>query len=228
VSQAPRVLAIDGPAASGKSSTARAVAERLAWNHLDSGALYRFATWVALRDALHRGEEIAAHAAAEEVALAPDGASLRLRVAGESVDHQIRTPEVTARVSEVSAYPGVRAWANRILRGAVEQGHGIVLDGRDIGTVVFPDAPLKVFLTASPEARALRRLLQVGAAVDPVALAAEAARLEERDRLDAAREVAPLRRAEDAQLLDTTTLTFAEQVDRIVSWAGEKGLIRRS
>ncbi len=222
---APRVVAIDGPAASGKSSTARAVAERLGWVHLDSGALYRVATWIAQREGLRDGTAIATRAGQLGVTLSPDDTALRVEVGGRPVAAAIRSPEVTAGVSEVAALPAVRDWVNHLLREAVAQGGGTVLDGRDIGTAVFPDAPLKVFLTASPEARAARRLLQVGAAVTAAEVAAEAARLAERDRLDAARAVAPLRQAGDAEVLDTTALAFAEQVERIVAWARAKGLM---
>jgi cytidylate kinase len=134
----------------------------------------------------------------------------------------LRTAAVNARVSAVSALPEVRAWVNQRLREAVSVpgvGPVVVLDGRDIGSIVFPDAPLKVFLTASPEARAERRLRQQGAAPTPERIARVAGELAERDRQDRVREVAPLRQAEDAVLLDTTSLGFEEQVRAIVALA---------
>ena len=225
------VIAIDGPSASGKSSTARAVAEALGFSHLDSGALYRGVTLVALREAARRGLE---HADALSVLdpetilraaedrgfmLQPDGAGFTAYLEGEPVDGQIRGAEVTARVSAVSAVPVVREWVNTRLRATVRAGRDVVVDGRDIGTVVFPDADLKVFLTASPEARAGRRITQRGMPLEPARLEAEAAALAARDHADSTRVVAPLRAAEDAILLDTTALTLAEQVARIVALA---------
>lgn len=218
------VVAIDGPAASGKSSTARAVAEQLGLLHVDSGALYRTATWLAVRQGL--AEPAAIVAALEEagITLAPQGAGLEVRLGGVTVEPAIRADAVTARVSEVAAMPAVRAWVDRQLRAAIRRAGGGVMDGRDIGTVVFPDARLKVFLTATPGARAERRLRQVDRGGDPAEVAAEAKRLAERDRLDAGRAVAPLRQAPDARVLDTTGLGFAEQVAQIVAWAREAGL----
>ncbi|HET9134065.1 MAG TPA: (d)CMP kinase [Gemmatimonadales bacterium] len=218
-----RLLAIDGPAASGKSSTAAAVARALGWIHIDSGALYRVVTWFAVVRQLHAPEAILAAAEAGEVTLVRDGTTLEVRVRGREVESAIRSEAVTARVSEVAAIPAVRDWVNRRLRAAVREWGGGVMDGRDIGTAVFPDAPLKVFLTATPEARARRRLRQGGVEGDPAEVAAEAARLAERDRLDAGRAVAPLRQAPDARLLDTTDMAFEEQVAAILAWAGEAG-----
>ncbi len=212
------VIAIDGPAASGKSSTARAVAEQLGLAHLDSGALYRVAAWLAAR---HRVEADALPALLDRHSLVMTrcGAAVELRLDGAPVEPAIRSAAVTERVSQVAAVPAVRAWVDRQLRQAVSQWGGAVMDGRDIGTVVFPDAVLKVFLTASPEARARRRLTQADRTTDVGALAAEAARLSERDRRDAGRALAPLRQAPDALLLDTTGLSFAEQVEWIVARA---------
>jgi cytidylate kinase len=219
-----RLIAIDGPAASGKSSTAAAVAHSLGWIHVDSGALYRTLTWLAVVQQLDEPAAIIAAADAAKVTLVRDGTTLEVRLAGREVESAIRSEAVTARVSEVAAIPAVRDWVNHRLRAAVREWGGGVMDGRDIGTAVFPDAPLKVFLTATPEARARRRLRQGGVEGDPAAIAAEAARLAERDRLDAGRAVAPLRRAEDAKLLDTTEMTFEDQVAVILGWAGEGGL----
>ena len=135
------------------------------------------------------------------------------------MDEVIRLPEVTRRVSEVSADPQVREWVNAHLRELVRVGRDVVVDGRDIGTIVFPEANLKVFLTASPEVRARRRVMQRGEGNSEAQVAREAALLAARDQADSRRAVAPLRQAEDARLLDTSTLTFDEQVERIVDWA---------
>lgn len=228
------VIAIDGPSASGKSSTARAVAEALGFHHLDSGSLYRGVTLVALRELRRRPEEppvepgmaspldrIPAEQvlrAAEErgLMLVPDGNGFAAYLEGGPVDAAIRSAEVTRHVSAVSAAPVVREWVNSRLREMVRAGRSVVVDGRDIGTVVFPDAQLKVFLTASPEARAGRRVGQRGETPDEASLAREAATLAARDHADSTRAVAPLRAADDAVLLDTTRLGFHDQVARIV------------
>jgi cytidylate kinase len=243
-----RVIAIDGPAASGKSSTAAAVARRLGWAHLDSGALYRALTLAAL-DNLEPapGGADAPWSAAELLGLAEDlpvrlvlvGEVFRPEVAGVAVEDAIRSERVTRRVSALAAIPAVRHWVNVQQReAALGHSEGVVVDGRDIGTVVFPDAPLKVFLTASPEERARRRLAQRGgaaagggvgagvrvgdAAIDQAELAREAAALAARDQADATRPVAPLRAAADAVLLDTTRLSLDEQVARVVALARER------
>jgi cytidylate kinase len=225
------VVAIDGPAASGKSSTARAVAEALRFAHLDSGSLYRGVTLVGIRETARRGrsnddplEIVGAEAilrAAEDrgLMLQPDGAGFAAYLEGEPVDAEIRGAEVTARVSAVSAVPVVREWINSRLRAMVRAGRDVVVDGRDIGTVVFPDAELKIFLTASPEARAGRRLTQRGGAVDAGGVEAETAALAARDAADSTRAVAPLVAAPDAVPLDTTAMTFSDQVRFIVELA---------
>jgi CMP/dCMP kinase len=231
------VVAIDGPSASGKSSTARAVAERLGFHHLDSGSLYRGVTLVALRELRRRDpeggepgersdplEQIAPEQvlrAAEErgLMLVPDGHGFAAYLEGGPVDAAIRSADVTRSVSAVSAAPVIREWVNSRLREMVRAGRSVVVDGRDIGTVVFPEAQLKVFLTASPETRAGRRVGQRGETADAAALAREAATLAARDHADSTRAVAPLRPAEDAVLLDSTALSFEQQVDRIVGLA---------
>jgi cytidylate kinase len=215
------VVAIDGPAGSGKSSTARAVASRLGFAHLDSGALYRAFTLAALDAELPLdGPRIAALAPERPIRLVLGPNGFFPEVAGADVSDAVRRQDVTGRVSAVSALPAVRDVANRLLREAAAlHPRGVVADGRDIGTVVFPDARLKVFLTASPVERARRRLLQEGRDVTADSLATESARLEARDRADASRAVAPLRQAPDAVPLDTTGLTLEEQVEAIVALA---------
>ncbi|HEX6104065.1 MAG TPA: (d)CMP kinase [Gemmatimonadales bacterium] len=225
------VIALDGPSASGKSSTARAVAEALGFAHLDSGSLYRGVTLVALREAERRGisdkallagldpETILRAAEDRGLMLQPDGAGFAAYLEGVPVDAEIRGPEVTAHVSAVSAIPVIREWINTRLRAMVRTGRDVVVDGRDIGTVVFPDADLKIFLTASPEARAGRRIHQRGLAADRDRLDAEAAALAARDHADSTRAVAPLQAAPDAVPLDTTTMSFPDQVAFIVELA---------
>ena len=223
------VIAIDGPSASGKSSTARAVAEALGFAHLDSGALYRGVTLVALREAARRGtrdplglDPDAILRAAEDrgLMLHPDGPGFAAYLDGEPVDDALRDAEVTRHVSAVSAVPVVREWINAYLRELVRAGRDVVVDGRDIGTVVFPDADLKVFLTAAPETRAGRRLSQRGQrAVDTDDLTRETELLARRDHADSTRDVAPLRRAPDALELDTTGMSFTEAVDWILARA---------
>ena len=228
-----RVIAIDGPAASGKSSTAALVARRLGWAHLDSGALYRAITLGVLDNLGETGKGKGETWGAQQiVALAEDlpvrlvlvGDMFRPEVAGVDVAQAIRSERVTRRVSEIAAIPEVRHWVNVQQREAVE-GHarGVVVDGRDIGTVVFPDAPLKVFLTASPEERARRRLAERGGGGSGAAdLRREAEVLAARDRADSTRAVAPLQAAADAAVLDTTRLSLEQQVQAVVALARER------
>lgn len=215
------VIAIDGPAGSGKSSTAQAVAQELGLPHVESGALYRAITLAMLDTGTPpNGQRLVAQARSLPVRLVLTSDGFRAEVAGADVSEAIRSDRVSARVSEVSAIPEVREWATEEVRAAVAgYARGAVLDGRDIGTVVFPDAILKVFIVARPEVRARRRLLQDGKAVDEDEIARQAAELERRDRIDSTRAVAPLRRAPDAVGLDTSDLSFDAQVQRIVTWA---------
>ena len=227
-----RVIAIDGPAASGKSSTAGLVAQRLGWAHLDSGALYRALT-LATIDNLGEGgrrqgeqwpvQQILDVAERLPVRLVLAGTSFRPEVAGVDVEEAIRGDRVTRFVSVVAAMPEVRTWVNTLQRRSVEgvQG-GVVVDGRDIGTVVFPEAPLKVFLTATPDARARRRLFQRGQPVDLELVRRESDALAARDSADSNRRFAPLKAAPDAVLLDTTALTLEEQVAQVVELARQR------
>jgi len=217
-----RVIAIDGPAASGKSSTAALVAKGLGWAHLDSGALYRALTLAAL-DNLGEGwsgQGIVALAEELPVRLVLVGDEFRPEVAGVDVEDAIRSERVTRHVSAVAAIPAVRAWVNAQQReAAAHHPSGVVVDGRDIGTVVFPDAPLKVFLTATPDERARRRLSQRGRVIGPGEVQRESQALAARDEADTTRPVAPLKPAPDAVLLDSTALTLAEQVRQVVELA---------
>ena len=228
----PRVIAIDGPAASGKSSTASLVARRLGWAHLDSGALYRAITLAVLDNLAEQGARSGSPWSAQQIVALAEDLPVRLvlvddvfrpEVAGVDVAQAIRSERVTQRVSEVAAIPEVRHWVNVEQRAAVQaHARGVVVDGRDIGTVVFPDAPLKVFLTASPEERARRRLAERGAGGGGgggANLRREAEVLEARDRADSTRAVAPLQAAADAVVLDTTRLSLEQQVQAVVALA---------
>ncbi|HEX7051995.1 MAG TPA: (d)CMP kinase [Longimicrobiales bacterium] len=216
------IIAIDGPAGSGKSSTARAVARRLGFRHLDSGAFYRALTYAALRRGIpsERWPELDAAAldALGVTARRGDGGD-RFFLDGTDITGEIRSAEVNAHVSQMARIPAVRHWLLDRLRDAGRHDD-LVADGRDMGTVVFPDAELKVFLIADPEVRARRRLAEHGITdPDPDQLAAEVERLRTRDRMDAERETAPLRQAPDAVVVDTSNLTFDAQVERIVRLA---------
>jgi cytidylate kinase len=211
------VIAIDGPAASGKSSTAQWVAKRLNYNHVDSGALYRALTAIALRrdPDPSRWTEAKVLSGAGAVTLAADGHSFNPLLDGSRADDEIRGPGVNANVSTVARMPGVRRWVNERVKEAAAT-FDIVVDGRDMGTAVFPRAQLKIFLVADPWERARRRLLQAlnrGPTDDEIA--EETDRLVKRDAGDATQTV----QAMDAVLIDTTYLTQEEQVERIVALA---------
>jgi len=218
-----RVIAIDGPAASGKSSTAALVAKGLGWAHLDSGALYRaltLATLDNLEQTSWSGQRIVALAKDLPVRLVLVGDEFRPEVAGVDVEDAIRSERVTRHVSAVAAIPEVRTWVNaRQREAAAQHPSGVVVDGRDIGTVVFPEAPLKVFLTATPDERARRRLSQRGREIGPGEVQRESQALAARDEADTTRPVAPLKPARDAVLLDSTALTLDEQVRQVVELA---------
>jgi len=206
------------------------VAERLGWAHLDSGALYRALTLAALDNIGDGGQgtgegwsgpRIVAVAQQLPVRLVLSGAVFRPEVAGVDVGEAIRSERVTRYVSSVAAIPEIRTWVNAQQKRAVEGGgvRGVVVDGRDIGTVVFPEAPLKIFLTATPDERARRRLSQRGEAVDGELVRRESQALADRDTADSNRPIAPLKPASDAVLLDTTALTLEQQVARVVELA---------
>ena len=216
------IVAIDGPSASGKSSTAAAVAKALGAMHLDSGALYRGLARVALDLPDSTPELVLRAAELRGLELRVDGAEIAPYLDGLPAESAIRSAAVTAAASAIAGRPAIRAWVNERLRATARHGGRLVLDGRDIGTVVFPQAEVKIFLTASPESRARRRLLQRGDAFDPAAVARETALLAARDAADANRPVAPLRQATDSIVVDTTNLSFQEQVDVIVAVARKR------
>jgi cytidylate kinase len=211
------VVAIDGPAASGKSSTAQWVAQRLGFRHVDSGALYRAATAAQLRRGSREDSwtEEQVCEAARSVRLVARGTSFSPVIAGEMADEELRGLDVTRHVSRVASMPRVRAWVNERVREAARE-HDVVVDGRDMGTTVFPDATLKVFLVADPWERARRRLLQqLGRRPGDDEIAEETDRIVQRDARDATQTV----QAKDAILIDTTFLTQEDQVERIVALA---------
>lgn len=211
------VIAIDGPAASGKSSTSQWVAEKLGYLHVDSGSLYRALTAALLRSGRPPDRWTASVMLAEgaRVSLRPEATSFSALVNGSRAEEEIRGTAVTEHVSLVARVPEVRSWVNARVREAAAS-HDVVVDGRDMGTAVFPDAPLKIFLVADPWERARRRLTQrLGRRPSDEEIAEETDVIVQRDAKDATQTV----QAKDAVLLDTTYLTQAEQVDRIVALA---------
>lgn len=213
------VVAMDGPSGSGKSSTARGVAERLGLRYLDTGAMYRAVTWWMLEHDVDVDDPdaVAAHADRPVLESGTDPLAPTIAVDGTDVAEPIRGPEVTGAVSAVSAVPAVRTRLLQVQRGLIGEG-GIVVEGRDIGTVVAPDAEVKVFLTADAGARAVRRAAEREGS-DVSATEQDLAR---RDRLDSGRVAAPLTMAADAHHLDTTEHTLEEVVEQVVE------LVRRA
>ncbi len=210
------VIAIDGPAGAGKSTVARGLAGEIGFTYLDSGAMYRCVAFTCLdwgADPTSSGE---ATSTAESIEI--DFEDGEVLIDGVPVTDEIRTPEVTEAASQVSIHPGVRAAMVAEQQRLIETGP-YVTEGRDIGTVVAPDSPLKIFLTASPEARAERRAAETGADVATV-LAAQ----EERDRRDSEREHGALYAADDAITIDTTEMTSDQVIARIAELARERGL----
>ncbi len=219
------IIAIDGPAGSGKSTVAKRVAERLGFHYLDTGAMYRAIAFRALTSGVspHNESAVARIALTDEVSFAHEpGEALpsRVFIGGDDVTSAIRTPRVDDAVSAVAKLAAVREAMVAQQRHLAEEAD-IVVEGRDIGTVVFPDAEVKVFLTATPEERARRRAAQQAASghvVDPAGVRESILR---RDEADSTREVAPLTPAHDAKLVDTTGLTIDQVIDRIARLAEE-------
>ncbi len=220
------VIAIDGPGGSGKSTVSRAVAERLGLDVLDTGAMYRAVTLAVLRRGVDPSEEAGAVAVAEEAEVVIDEHQ-GVRVDGDDATAEIRGPEVTQAVSAVSAHSGVReALVGRQRAWIASRGGSGVVEGRDIGTVVFPDAAVKAFLTANEGVRAARRQADERAAARDVDADAVRRDLARRDRLDSERPTAPLRVADDAVIIDTSDLSVDDVVERIVKLAEEAGIAR--
>ena len=215
------IIAIDGPSGAGKGTVARGVAARLDYRHVDTGAMYRALAWKAVQERLELADEAAIEALARRARIEiGDGV---VRVDGEDAAAAIRTPEIDAAAAAVARLPRVRAILSAQQRAMGEAG-GIVMEGRDIGSVVFPDAEVKVFLDASPEERARRRAHdpqhaagRAGAAIAEVATALDA-----RDRSDRTRAAAPLVRAGDAVAIDTTALSIDGVIDEIMRLVGQR------
>ncbi|MCS6765726.1 MAG: (d)CMP kinase [Candidatus Protistobacter heckmanni] len=213
------VIAIDGPTASGKGTVAQLVAQALGYHYLDSGAIYRLAALASLRAGL---------AADDEPALAALAAGLDIRfmdgqiwLSGESVGDTIRAEEIGNRASAIAVFPALRQ-ALLARQQAFRRAPGLVADGRDMGTVVFPDAGLKVFLTASAEARAQRRYKQLIEKGFPANISTLLQDLKDRDARDANRAAAPLKPAEGASVLDTTEMTVDQAVAQVLAWQAQK------
>jgi cytidylate kinase len=212
----PFAVAVDGPSGSGKSSTARGVARALGWSYLDTGAMYRALTWWLLSHGVdvNDPEAVAARAGEPDLLVSTDPDGPGVLIDGHDVTEQIRDPHVTESVSAVSAVPAVRARLVELQRAAMARGP-VVIEGRDIGTVVVPDAPVKVFLVASSKARAERRSAEFAdrheGSLEDTLLS-----LKRRDLLDSTREASPLARAEDAIEIDSTDRTLDEVVDAVV------------
>ncbi|MBO4208722.1 (d)CMP kinase [Micromonospora echinofusca] len=215
------VVAVDGPSGSGKSTVSRRLATQLAARYLDTGAMYRAVTWAVLRSGVDLTDPVAVTKVATEadLVIGTDPAGYPVSVDGVGVEAAIRGPEVTGAVSAVSAVPAVRALLVARQRDMIAAAGRIVVEGRDIGSVVAPDADLKVYLTASADARARRR-----SAEDASDVTATAADLARRDRLDSTRAADPLRQAPDAVELDTTELGIDEVVARLRELLNSKGI----
>lgn len=212
------IVAIDGPAGAGKSTVARAVARRLGLAYLDTGAMYRALTWLAQQSAIAPSDAdgLAALARANPIEIEPTDDGDRVRVAGRDVTSEIRMPEVAADVSEVSAHPGVREEIVAAQRAVLGRGSW-VSDGRDVGTVVCPEADLKVFLTASLDERARRRradLARRGVELDEERVREDVRR---RDHWDSTRAASPLRAADDAVVIDSSAMEADEVADLVVA-----------
>jgi cytidylate kinase len=222
------VVAIDGPSGSGKSTVARRVAQRLGYRYLDTGAMYRAVTWQALERRVDLEDADAIAELAERARIEPGTNPRRptIHIDGVDVSAPIRSRAVTNAVSAVSAVPAVRQVLVTLQRSLIGDG-GIVVEGRDIGTTVAPDATLKVFLTASSEARAARRHRQLAAVGESAAEADTLAEIERRDARDSGRDASPLAQAPDAVVVDSTSRTVDEVVGEVLNAAAKHGLAPR-
>lgn len=217
------VIAMDGPSGTGKSTVARGVATRLGARYLDTGAMYRAATLAVLQAGVDPsdGVRVTEIVEAADIEVATDPAAPAVRLNGVGVDREIRSAEVTGAVSAVSAVPAVRARLVAAQRSLIADGP-IVVEGRDIGSVVWPMAAPKVYLTASARVRAERRAGELDGAPDAAGVAAVAADIERRDHLDSTRAASPLIRPDDAVVVDTTELDIDEVINRLVDMATER------
>ncbi len=209
------IIAIDGPSASGKSTTAKGVAEKLGITHLDTGAMYRTVTWGLKKAAIHPSDDKKVRDFLKGLEIYFDALN-HIWLNGEDVSVEIRTGDISSRVSAVSAIPEVREKMVKIQR-QIAGKKDCVLEGRDIGTVVFPDAEYKFFLVADTEIRAKRRLLDLERIGETSTLAELMDDIERRDAVDSSREHSPLLQAEDAIPIDTSHLTINEQINKIVN-----------
>ena len=215
------VVAIDGPSGAGKSSTSKLVAQRAGWNYLDTGALYRAVAWLALREKISSAEDILAALGDNTIHFIADPKDPKVFVGDVDVSTDIRSEKVTESVSAISALPEIRAALLSLQRRLINSAErGIVVEGRDIGTVVAPDAPLKIYLQADIAARAARRSSEIAA---PVASVSES--LNQRDEIDSNRAVSPLAKASDAVLIDSTELDLEETVERVWELLKERSLL---
>ena len=218
----PSIIAIDGPAASGKSTLGLKVAESLGYLFFDTGVMYRAVTWIALDRSIDVKDEEAVTALAESMPIdvAPasksDGRACDVLVAGKDITWETRLPEVDANVSVVSAYRGVRAALSKQQRRIGQRGK-VVMVGRDIGTVVLPEADLKIYLDASAEERAMRRYNEIIARGGKANYEDILAKVIERDRIDSTRDVAPLRAADDAVVIDSDKMNVDEVFEQVLA-----------
>ena len=216
-------VAVDGPAGAGKSSISKIVAKKLGYLYIDTGAMYRSVTWAVLHNHIDVNNQKAVEALLPDLDLTMEASddSCKVFIAGQDVTDFIRTPQVNNAVSIVASYKGVRQYLVERQRLMAEAG-GVILDGRDIGSVVLPNAELKIYLTASVEARAMRRYLEVKGTVNEQTLEDIKESVMQRDDMDKNRKESPLIQVEDAVLVDSSEMTFDETVEHILHLVQER------